>query len=88
MLPQPVPVCCMRQRLPNHEASAAQYQNFHGKEGDRRQRIVLIGTNMDKAYISGALNECVCASDELQAYYSSWAGEHACSTARPGANQT
>jgi G3E family GTPase len=36
--------------------------------GDRRQEIVFIGTNLNEADITDALNECLCNENELKTY--------------------
>lgn len=42
---------------------------FNGKYGDRRQEIVLIGMNMDKAKLTAMFDACLLTNEEMQMEY-------------------
>ncbi len=65
----------MRACLPKEEQHAAEMAHFQGSDGDRRQEIVFIGTNMDVEAIHAELDACLLSDEEMIEYRDHWAEE-------------
>ena len=70
-LPEPI----MRACLPDDVSFEEERKAFDGEDGDRRQEIVFIGTKLDEAGITAALDECLCTDAELAEYRAVWSAE-------------
>lgn len=70
-LPEPI----MRACLPDDNSFEEERKAFDGEDGDRRQEIVFIGTKLDEAGITAALDECLCTDAELAEYRAVWSAE-------------
>ena len=51
--------------------------HFQGSDGDRRQEIVFIGTNMNVEAIHAELDACLLSDEEMVEYRNHWAEEEA-----------
>lgn len=67
----------MRQCLPQPEAFSAERALFEGADGDRRQELVFIGTKLNEAGITAALEACLCTDKEMHDYRTKWADSYA-----------
>ena len=65
----------MRACLPDDVSFEEERKAFDGEDGDRRQEIVFIGTKLDEAGITAALDSCLCTDSELAEYRAVWSAE-------------
>merc|ERR1719401_2371268 len=58
-----------------YKAERKHFKSWAGDLGDRRTEVVFIGTNLNKAAIESALNDCLLTDAELEGYRATWAQE-------------